>query len=63
VPPEDVDALAAAVTRLAADPGRRAALAARGRPYVAERFDRKLLAARYLEVLEAAVRGTSSAAL
>ena len=63
VPPEDVDALVAAVTRLAADPGLRATLASRGRPYVAERFDRRRLAARYLEVLEAAVRGTSSAAL
>jgi glycosyltransferase involved in cell wall biosynthesis len=63
VPPEDVDALAAAVTRLATDPGLRAALAARGRPYVAEHFDRTCLAARYLEVLEAAVRGRASAAL
>jgi glycosyltransferase involved in cell wall biosynthesis len=56
VPPEDVDAIASAVLRLAEDPGLRARLATRGRPYVAEHFERRRLAARYLEVLEA-IRG------
>ena len=56
VPPEDVDAIAEAVTRLAADPALRASLAARGRPYVAEHYDRRRLAARYLELLDASAR-------
>ena len=63
VPPEDVDAIAAAVRRLAADPALRAALGARGRPYVAEHFERKRLAARYLEVLEGAARSAEGSAL
>jgi glycosyltransferase involved in cell wall biosynthesis len=63
VPPENVDALAAAVDRLAADPGLRASLGARGRPYVAERFDRRRLAARYLELLEGLARRRADAAL
>ena len=63
VPPEDVDALTAAVTRLAADPALRATLAARGRPYVAEHFDRRQLAARYLGILETVVRGAQAGAL
>ena len=56
VPPEDVDALSAALTRLAAEPGLRAQLAARGRPYVAGHFDRRGLAARYVEILETVTR-------
>jgi len=63
VPPEDVDALSAALVRLAADPALRTELAARGRPYVAEHFDRRKLAGRYLEVLERVVRASSSPAL
>jgi len=63
VPPEDVEALAAAVTRLAGDPALRSALGARGRPYVAEHFDRRRLSARYLELLEGAVRGVAGRAL
>jgi hypothetical protein len=55
VPPEDVDALVAEVKRLAADPDACARLAASGRPYVAARFDRGALAARYLGLLEAVV--------
>jgi glycosyltransferase involved in cell wall biosynthesis len=51
VPPEDVDALVAAARRLADDAGLRAALAARGRPYVAAHFDRDALGERYLAVL------------
>jgi glycosyltransferase involved in cell wall biosynthesis len=52
VPPEDVAAIAKALRRLAADRELSAALAARGRPFVAERFDRRRLAERYLEILE-----------
>jgi hypothetical protein len=59
VAPEDVDAMAAALARLAAEPALRDALAARGRPYVAEHFDRRVLAARYLETLEAVARGAA----
>jgi glycosyltransferase involved in cell wall biosynthesis len=58
VPPEDVDALDAAVRRLAADSSLRAKLAGRGRPFVSERYDRDALAARYLGVLDSAVRGS-----
>lgn len=54
VPPEDVPAIAGAITRLAADAGLRSALASRGRPYVAAHYDRERLAQRYLEVLELA---------
>lgn len=63
VPPEDAGALAAAIARLADEPELRAALAARGRAYVAEHFDRRELAARYLLVLEAVVRGAPGRAL
>jgi glycosyltransferase involved in cell wall biosynthesis len=52
VPPEDVDALARAVRRLAEDSALRATLAARGRPFVAAHYDRNVLAARYLRILE-----------
>jgi glycosyltransferase involved in cell wall biosynthesis len=56
VAPEDADALAAALGRLASEPELRQELAARGRPYVAERFDRQALARRYLEVLAGVAR-------
>jgi hypothetical protein len=52
VPPEDADALARALVRLADEPALRVDLAARGRPYVAEHFDRRRLAERYLTLLE-----------
>jgi glycosyltransferase involved in cell wall biosynthesis len=52
VPPEDVDAIAAAVRQLAADPALCARLARRGRPYVAAHFDREVLGERYLAILE-----------
>jgi glycosyltransferase involved in cell wall biosynthesis len=55
-PPEDVEALVLALTRLAGDPQLRDELAARGRPYVAENFDRRRLASRYLEVLQGVLR-------
>jgi len=63
VPPEDVDALVSAVTRLANEPGLRTALASSGRAYVAEHFDRRRLASRYLDILEAVVRGAPGEAL
>jgi glycosyltransferase involved in cell wall biosynthesis len=56
VPPEDVQAVADALVRLADDAALRAELAARGRPYVAEHYDRRQLAARYLDVLEKVAR-------
>jgi hypothetical protein len=56
VAPEDVDALCAALARLAAEPALRAELAARGRPYVDEHFNRRALAARYVEILEGVAR-------
>jgi hypothetical protein len=63
VPPEDVDAVTSGLTRLADDAGLRASLGARGRPFVAERFDRRRLASRYLEILEHTVRGAAGRGL
>jgi glycosyltransferase involved in cell wall biosynthesis len=63
VPPEDVDAIATALVRLAGDPTLRQELASRGRPYVAVHFDRRQLASRYVEVLETVVRPAPSRAL
>lgn len=63
VAPEDVEALSAALVRLATEPGLRGQLAARGRPYVAGHFDRRQLAARYLEVLASVAGSPSSRAL
>jgi len=51
VDPEDPAALAHAVRELAADPARREAMGTRGRAYVAEHFDRRKLAERYLGLL------------
>jgi colanic acid biosynthesis glycosyl transferase WcaI len=56
VPPGDTDALEAAILDLVKDPAELQAMGARGREYVAREFDRSVLAARYLEVLEEAVR-------
>ena len=53
VPPEDVSALTRELRRLAADADLRRVLAERGRPYVAAHFDRRILAGRYLEALQA----------
>ncbi len=52
VPPGDHAALAAAISALAADPGRRAAMATRGRAYVQRFFDRDDLARQYRKILE-----------
>ena len=57
VDPENPAALADAIQELAADPARRVAMGARGRAYVAERFDRRQLAARYRDVLRSVVKG------
>jgi glycosyltransferase involved in cell wall biosynthesis len=51
VDPEDVDQLADAIGRLAAEPERRAAMAVSGRDYVARRFDRRQLAREYRQLL------------
>jgi glycosyltransferase involved in cell wall biosynthesis len=52
VPPEDSEALAGAITSLAADPARRAAMARQGRAYVEKFFDRTELARQYRKILE-----------
>ena len=54
IAPEDADALAESVLRLADDPGLRRRLGLAGRKCAA-RFDRDLLAARYLEIIEQVV--------
>ena len=51
VPPEDVDALAEAIGELVDDQNRRVSMAAEGRVAVAARFDRRVLAERYREVI------------
>jgi glycosyltransferase involved in cell wall biosynthesis len=57
VPPEDSDALAEAISALAADPGLRAELGQRGRAYVERFFDRAELAREYRKILAAAGGG------
>lgn len=56
VEPESAEALAAAVAELMADDARRAEMGAAGRRFVEEHYDRKVLAARYLRVLEGVAR-------
>jgi glycosyltransferase involved in cell wall biosynthesis len=51
IQPESAAELATAVRRLHADAGARRAMGEAGRRFVAEHFDRKVLAARYLELL------------
>ena len=55
-PPGDAAALAAALSALADDPLRRAALGAAARAQAERRWDRRLLAARFCAVVEAAAR-------
>lgn len=58
VPPEDVPAMTEAILRLAQEPAACQDMGERGRAYVKQHFDRKQLAARYLEILqEVAERG------
>ena len=54
VPPGDSVALATAIKELAADPARRAVIAAQGRVYVERFFDRAELARQYRKILAAA---------
>ena len=56
IEPEDADGLAAAVLRLAGDPGLRRRLGQAGRACAA-RFDRDRLAARYLEIIRRTADG------
>jgi len=57
VPPEDSEAIAAAVLRLRDDPQTRRAMGERGRRFVAEHYQRRELARRYAGILEG-VAGT-----
>ena len=50
--PENPDALLDRIRELRSDPELRSRLSRRGPPFVAEHFDRRVLARRYLEVLE-----------
>lgn len=50
--PEDPDAIAAAIVRLADDPAARAAMGRRGRAWVLANATREALAARYLSVMQ-----------
>jgi glycosyltransferase involved in cell wall biosynthesis len=59
VAPEDSNALHAAVERLAADPGLAGTLGRNGRDYVIEHFDRKDIAARFVELLRQTTRLSS----
>ena len=52
VPPEDVGGIVGAIARLAADDALGESLAGKGRDFVAARYDRRVLAHRYLGVLE-----------
>ncbi|WP_240048270.1 glycosyltransferase family 4 protein [Crenalkalicoccus roseus] len=54
VPPAEAAALGAALAALAADPARRAALGAAGRAQAVRRWDRRLLAVRFCEIVERA---------
>ncbi|MDW3176749.1 MAG: glycosyltransferase family 4 protein [Acidimicrobiia bacterium] len=56
VAPEDVPALAAAIAELADDEERRRSMAAAGRVAVAERFDRRVLAGRYRELMSSVLQ-------
>lgn len=58
VPPGDAEALARAARQLAGDAGLRERLGRSGRVHVAERYDRSLLAARYLDILKTVARRT-----
>ncbi len=51
VPPEDAVALRDAVEKLAADPQLVRGLGDKGRQYVAEHFDRRVIAARFIDLL------------
>lgn len=52
VPPEDVEAMVQAIRKMRASPERRKRMGEQGRSYVVENFDRRVLARRYLTLLE-----------
>jgi colanic acid biosynthesis glycosyl transferase WcaI len=52
VPPENVEALIEAVTRLSQHPGRLQQMGRNGRNYVIDNFDRRVISRRYLEILQ-----------
>ncbi|UCC44040.1 MAG: type III pantothenate kinase, partial [Candidatus Zixiibacteriota bacterium] len=52
VPPEDVDALASAIRRMAARPDELQAMGRAGRSHVLAHYDRKTLAERYAAILQ-----------
>ena len=52
VVPEDPAALASAIRTLAANPAQRSSMSVQGRTYVSEHFDRRMLAQRYLDLIE-----------
>jgi colanic acid biosynthesis glycosyl transferase WcaI len=65
IQPESPVQLARAVRRLYADPDERRAMGLAGREFVTENFDRKVLAARYVELLATVLaerRGESTSA-
>ncbi|MFC7475165.1 glycosyltransferase family 4 protein [Dankookia sp. GCM10030260] len=62
-PPGDAAALAAALSALADDPARRQAMGAAARALAERRWDRRLLAARFCAVVEAAARRPALPAL
>jgi glycosyltransferase involved in cell wall biosynthesis len=61
VPAGDGAALAAALTRLADSPGRREAMGAAARALALRRFDRRLLAARFVEAVESCLPAPAAA--
>ncbi len=61
-PPGDAAALAGALSALAASPARRAALGAAARAQAVRRWDRRLLAARFCDVVEGAAAADRRAA-
>jgi len=59
VPPEDVDAMVAAIRRMSLNPKRLDEMGQRGRTHVLEHYDRGILAKRYIDVLAAVItKGT-----
>lgn len=56
VPPEDVHEMAHAIRRLRDDPALAQRIGARGRAFVEAEYDRNVLAARYMTLLESLVR-------
>jgi glycosyltransferase involved in cell wall biosynthesis len=61
VPPENVDAMVTAIRRLSTEPERLAEMGRRGRSYVCDRYDRKVLAAQYLDILDRVISSRGAA--